>query len=424
MAEGFAAKPSSTSRQKSCHACVKGKRGCDKRHPVCSRCEEKEVECIYAKRTYAEAFDDFDLVETDMSWTGLSALSSIEFVNDTPLDFYASASLEPTSLPTLDASADPFLNFGENQAILSSDMQLISIAGEPSGQHQEKEQTLSNFDYTPMADLCRQYEPWQVYDSNTKVYFIVQSLKDYPSTFAKDNCTPWMHRYLYRDQMPSSMRACFTASTLYSNITSSNKTSVFRVFCQSLDELKQQQMANTPQEKLARAQALFLYQIIGMFDGDVTLRSNADRNMSLLQDWLDDLCKVRENLGMPERHDPIPPRSWEWWIFSESVRRTIVMAYAFLGLWNLISQNNDPVFYSAWKYIHCWTLSRPLWEAPSSFDFFRAWKAYPVIENFDLESVLKTGRPDDIDDFSKVIIVTYMGLDETKQWFLDKGSVF
>ena len=144
------------------------------------------------------------------------------------------------------------------------------------------------------------------------MHFIVQSLKGYPSTFAQDNRTPLMHRYLYKDQMPSSIRSCFTVSTLYSNMTSSNKTSVFRVLCQSLNELKRQQSANTPQEKLARAQALFLYQIIGLFDGDVTLRSNADRNMPLLQDWLDELCKIRENLRTPESmNDPNPPRSWE-----------------------------------------------------------------------------------------------------------------
>jgi hypothetical protein len=101
-------------------------------------------------------------------------------------------------------------------------------------------------------------------------------------------------------------------------MTSSNKTSVFRVLCQSLNELKRQQLANTPQEKLARAQALFLYQIICLFDGDLTLRSNADRDMPLLQDWLDELCKIRENLRTPEsmnsvgvRRDPNPPRSWE-----------------------------------------------------------------------------------------------------------------
>jgi hypothetical protein len=150
------------------------------------------------------------------------------------------------------------------------------------------------------------------------VHFIVQNLKGYLSTFAKDNHTPWMHRYLYKDQMPSSIQSCFTVSALYTNMTSSNKTSVFRVLCQSLNELKRQPLANTPQEKLARAQALFLYQIICLFDGDLTLRSNADRDMPLLQNWLDELCKIRENFRTPESMNSVdvegpsdPPRSWK-----------------------------------------------------------------------------------------------------------------
>ncbi len=146
----------------------------------------------------------------------------------------------------------------------------------------------------------------------------MQTLKGYPGTFARDNHTPWMHRYLYKDQMPSSAQACFTVSALYSSITSSNKTSVFRVLCQNIDELKQQTTANTPQEKLARTQALFLYQIICLFDGDLTLRSNADKDMPLLQSWLDELCKIRENLGRSDSVNSVamnrtlsPPRSWE-----------------------------------------------------------------------------------------------------------------
>ena len=50
-------------------------------------------------------------------------------------------------------------------------------------------------------------------------------------------------------------------------------------------------------------------------------------------------------------------------------------------------------------------MSRPLWEAPSSFDFIQTRKTYHVIENFELKSVLQTGTADDVDDFSKVFIV-------------------
>lgn len=301
---------------------------------MCSRCEEKKISCIYAKRPYAEAFRsgfDFDPAGLDMSWAGLNApSSSINLVDDVPPS-------PATCLPTFDASIEPFLTFADDQATSSSDMQLINSAsaGRKLGQQKENQQGLGKFDYAQMADICVcyshhrvkkknpplifnkiQYEPWQVYDPNTKAHFIIQSLKGYPSTFAKDSHTPWMHRYLYKDQMPSSIQSCLTVSALYSRMTSSNKASVFRVLCQSLNELKQQQqLANTPLEKLSRAQALFLYQIICLFDGDLTLRSNADRDMLLLQDWLDDLCKTRENLRTQERADirggPNLPISWE-----------------------------------------------------------------------------------------------------------------
>jgi len=53
----------------------------------------------------------------------------------------------------------------------------------------------------------------------------------------------------------------------------------------------------TPVEKLARTQALFLYQVIRLLDGDIILRAQGERDIPLLQTWLGDLCKVRENLG-------------------------------------------------------------------------------------------------------------------------------
>jgi hypothetical protein len=39
----------STTRQKSCDACVRTKRRCDKLYPRCSRCIEKDCECVYQK---------------------------------------------------------------------------------------------------------------------------------------------------------------------------------------------------------------------------------------------------------------------------------------------------------------------------------------------------------------------------------------
>jgi hypothetical protein len=76
-----------------------------------------------------------------------------------------------------------------------------------------------------------------------------------------------------------------------------------------------------------------------------------------------------------------------------------------LFLQNLLLTCED-TFFAPWRYLHCFTVARPLWEAPSSFDFFRKWKTYHVVENFDLEKFVKNGRAEDVDDFSKVQLVT------------------
>lgn len=67
-------------------------------------------------------------------------------------------------------------------------------------------------------------------------------------------------------------------------------------------------------------------------------------------------------------------------------------------------------FLDAWKYQHCWTISRSLWEAPSSFDFFSVWKSksHYVNENFEFENFLKSGTGDDVDDLSKLLMVAYV----------------
>lgn len=78
----------------------------------------------------------------------------------------------------------------------------------------------------------------------------------------------------------------------------------------------ERRLTMTPTEKLARTQALFLYQIIRLLDGDIMLRAQGQRDMPLLNEWVGDLCKVRENLGNLAQleHGVVrsaPPEDWE-----------------------------------------------------------------------------------------------------------------
>jgi hypothetical protein len=74
---------------------------------------------------------------------------------------------------------------------------------------------------------------------------------------------------------------------------------VMRALQNNVHELLENEVdhtVTTPAQKLARTQALFMYQIIRLFDGDIFLRAQAEKDMMVLHTWLGDLCGARNNL--------------------------------------------------------------------------------------------------------------------------------
>jgi len=162
-------------------------------------------------------------------------------------------------------------------------------------------------------------EPWHLYDSKAPQYYIVTRVKDFATDVATRNATPFLHRYLYREHPSQCILSCFTVNVLYANRTLANTAMVMRALHSSVRELVDAEAGRvvaTPVEKLARTQALFLYQISRLLDGDVSLRAQGERDIALLQTWLGDLCRVRESLGdLAQLGDSVmkkqAPREWE-----------------------------------------------------------------------------------------------------------------
>lgn len=106
---------------------------------------------------------------------------------------------------------------------------------------------------------------------------------------------------------------------LYANRTPANTSMTIKALSNSASELIDTELCrvvSTPIEKLARTQALFLYQIIRLFDGDITLRAHGEKDMGLLQTWLRELSHLRDNLGdLAQLEDASvrekPPVEWE-----------------------------------------------------------------------------------------------------------------
>ena len=115
------------------------------------------------------------------------------------------------------------------------------------------------------------------------------------------------------------MLTCFATAVLYANRTPATMPLVLRSLHASAGELRAEGSAAppaTPLERLARTQALFLYAVVCLFDGDVGLRARAERDLPVLEGWLGELCRVRDNLGEMSRLGATemiaePPVEWE-----------------------------------------------------------------------------------------------------------------
>lgn len=156
-------------------------------------------------------------------------------------------------------------------------------------------------------------------DPKTALHYLVDRIKAFPADIATRNAAPFMHRYLYRDHTPPCILSCFITSMLYANRTAANASIVMKGFQKSLLqflEVEGGRVFATPTEKLAKVQALLLYQLIRLFDGDIALRVQGERDMPLLQAWLGDFRRERENLGHLSRLGDVaereqPPKEWE-----------------------------------------------------------------------------------------------------------------
>ncbi|GAW19980.1 hypothetical protein ANO14919_094730 [Xylariales sp. No.14919] len=226
------------------------------------------------------------------------------------------------------------------------------------------EKTLTRKDYTKMTPICDDYAPWQLSDPSTKPALTMNTFKKFHVTFSHGSCTPYIHRYLYKDNMPRWMVQAYTMCLTYTNQTVANRAVVLRVLHDNVTDLKATASNTTlvPQEKLARVHALMFYQTIRMFDGDVTLGQQADDDMALLESWNKDLCKVRDNLDdLASKGDSAreyPPESWERWIFAESLRRTCIMCACIQKFWNLLKTRSKAADIGDWGCNHRWALSR------------------------------------------------------------------
>ena len=75
-------------------------------------------------------------------------------------------------------------------------------------------------------------------------------------------------------------------------------------------------------------------------------------------------------------------------------------------------------------FFSIWTASAHLWSARSLLDFTTVWneKKHYVVHGLDFTDIVDNARADDVDEFGRMLLVAYMGIDDAKGWFHTRGG--
>ncbi|KAL6878614.1 hypothetical protein J3F83DRAFT_240841 [Trichoderma novae-zelandiae] len=537
------------SRQKSCNACVRGKRRCDKRTPRCTRCATKGLDCVYQRQPPPPHHHQQQQQQLSQSQTqpqpssqqqhhqhqsppiasasttastataSSSCASAVDGSCSTPemppefdmsfdIESLGTASGTNPSPESLQQDGNLHLGGGDPQAHhqhdapdlgfivdlmtaadgsgpgslwdltgfgVSSKMDLPPVPVVPplqtqtqpmqsqeqhSQQHsqqqqQQQQQPVRDLSILQHEDQCIIADVLQVHDPRSKIGFIVQSVSDMYVTFTQRREAPFMHPRLWMSQLPKPITTAFAAASAYSTRTPHTRGWTLKVLLDAVREVHRDgERATTHADRLARVQALLLLNSMRIFDGDVSMRAAAEREMSVMLAWVKDLVVVKNELeeGFPPSvlmtRDK-PPKSWESWIMLESTRRTIMIGFAVMCLvfvlkseegsypppllpqMMMTSRPIDACFHpnpapaDFWEDGHSFTASRHLWEATSSVEFFRAWREKPqyCITDLSFKEFWMYARPDDMDEFTKLMLTTQVGVDAIEHFLTGETTI-
>ncbi|CAM1501812.1 Fc.00g037960.m01.CDS01 [Cosmosporella sp. VM-42] len=389
-------------RRKSCAACIKAKRRCDFAVPACLRCSQRRIACQYPNRPPRE--QSCSTPQTPDLMQGMLTADAL-----TPATLGGGADDFNTVVASIDSDFNDLTSFE-----LPLDDATLDLIHQPS---MLAPPASKGFELSQAITL--------------RLQWAIDEMRRAPTTMVLEMQTPWSHSCLYKDEMPRSMQDAHAACALYLAKNRVNAPVIFRSIESRVQDLLAAPDPVAPRDCLAHTQALLLYSIIRLFDGDIAARASAERTIPALESSaLSLLTHVTFDIeGTGAKELPLFPLAptkafWSEWIFQESTRRTLLITFFFAQAYRILSGVRGLQCDGRLGLCHAWTLSSYLWHARTSVAFAEAWKMkkHFVITNADFEEVLDKAMAEDIDSFGRIFISSYMGIEEAEGWFLSRGG--
>jgi len=383
-------------------SCVRSKRRCDLALPCCYRCRVRSLDCCYqSDKSSAPVHEEVD-IQDPLPWlvSNGGRLSESGQAQQTATEPYTDE-CEDQSLPSFpDYNLDWPDVMGEIESFLVSDQ--IRPNDSP--------------DNGVLAG--------EIYQG--RIIYAVKRIKSYPSLFVSKGSTPFIHWNLYAEQIPLAIQDALGCCALYDRKSELNQNLVYRTINQKASLLVAESLKpwSSPTEQLAALQALILYQIICLFDGDIRLRADAEKADSILTSWTQQLKRrmqpvnaaLLDDLTTALSSGEMTGNSWQSWIFAESLRRTVIISYTLQGLYSFLKNgwdNSHHEFQNLSFYAQT-----ELWLAPSDYAWrsaMRERRKLPVcFSTWDVDII--DAAPSDMEDLGIMMMALIKGVDQCSHW--------
>ncbi|KXJ90525.1 hypothetical protein Micbo1qcDRAFT_226501 [Microdochium bolleyi] len=337
------ADPSSTARRKSCLACTRSKRRCDLGVPLCARCAERQMKCVYAPVVATRRRRVNNTNNKDSSTTrhdpppretapATDAVPEVDMgisMNEDPVlnidDDFGAALLHPTflggsgfdmmdsifatNLHNTTTTTTPSLVFSAQTISSSSPSCRFSPLAVPS-----PPQFVSYYpQITPNNSIVMVPSPKPLIvlpaDADAlhsvldpRLHYAMAQLRGAPSHFALSCQTPWSHPLLYRDKLPRSIAIAQACCALHTARGAGNAPMVTRNIAHRARELCLEHQPSSSQpmlDLLAHTQALLLYHIMLHVDPDPLARHTMAFTAPELQKAMVQLHDRTKSLNSP-----------------------------------------------------------------------------------------------------------------------------
>ncbi|KAF5660878.1 hypothetical protein FHETE_8729 [Fusarium heterosporum] len=302
--------------RRSCQACAKARRRCDLASPRCQRCSAKRITCCYVNEP---APTSLKLQTTDQ-------VRSIQELK---------GHLSPQRLSRLAVGG-----------ALDTQLQIYVRQVLRDGYYQGSRPPLTPLHISCLQDLSilnqsvdtglqifnpLRLEIVRVFDQAT-LHHLSDILRSFPSEFAEHGTTSFIHSGIYGSNLPQplqEMRDICHSYSIGSQYLASSRLNALRLTIRRL--LRSSKRTSSFPETVAYAQAIIIAQILRLLE---------------CRDQCDDVERDNEDMwALTHRlwqHAPVQLPStlspWQAWLFSESVRRTIMVCNILLAVYSSLKR--------------------------------------------------------------------------------------